>query len=1430
MSSPWSEAEVEATLNFGNIGPELRANLERAVAIATRACENHFKRLERTARQSAERAGQHWDRAADRAERAGSRMETRLGRSFAATALDAQRSAARVADSYDQAFDRTARQASVLRERINQALRGIDRAEVRLTIDARDALANLRAVHRQMQSYLTANPLTVRMRVADNIIGAAGANEQLDRIARNRRSTIHVNTRGGTGSNAAMRGVSEMASGLGGMSSGVLSAVSSVAKLSAIAGTATIAIGAAVPAAAALASALVSVGVAGGGIAAAGLTAALVGAGALKTGLSGVSDALGAIGATSSGGGGAAAVDTARQVEQAQKALTRAVRDEQKAQRDVAIARKDAQEKLEDLHLEMRGATLSERDAVLSLKEAQSDLAKGGFADQNERERAILRVDEAEQRLLEVRERNNDLAKETADADRKGIENSDEVVAAKEKLADATDAVKDARLAVADAQKGSGGGGGGGIDKLGDAMAKLAPNAREFVQTLIDLQPAWNAVQQRVQNRLFAGLSGEVRELAGNYLPQLTTSLSNAVGGFNDGALSALRFTNSATGMSVVNQLLAKSSDIAGNFGRTLGNLVPGFAAIGASASNVFAPMSKGMAEAASRMSESLVQAQQSGKLDETFQRALVVAKQLGAVLGELGSIIGGVFRAASAAGNGNGLANITNSLKSISDWVNGPVGQGALTSFFQSVGAAVSAIMPLFLQVAGIIGGQVAPMIANLITTLAPAIEPVISAIGMAVAALAPAIGPLATAFGSILTAVAPLVPVIAQLVSAFVQIAGPIITQLANALAPILASLGPILGDVLSAIAPVLAEVAGAVVQLLDAVGPLLPVLGDAFVTVLGAVLPILGQLASILGPILATAVTALVPVISTIATTFAQVLEAVSPLLPVLGDALTQILAAVMPLIQQMAGLWSQMVMALLPLVPPLIQIVEALLPPLLQVVIALLPVMFTMATAFVNIMTAIAPVIVVVAQLAAGFAGLLGTIIGWGADALGAVTNFANNVVTFVSQLPGRITGALGGMWDGLVSGFKTALNALIGLWNNFSLGVDFTIPIINKRVQFSIDTPNIPLFAQGGRVPMMAGAVRGQDSILAGIAPDEYIEPANRVTPQTLPLLDAIRAGWTPSPDQLRMLLATGSLPGFAAGGKVPGKAAAEAIDPASYLMGGFSMSAIDCSGLVSYEVNDIVGLDRFDSRMSTVSEGSWLANKGFVQGKGGPGDVTVGWYDHGGGAFGHTAITLSDGTNVESNGSEGVVVGGPVGGFDDMFEQFMHLPAANIRGGDAGAQTSMGTDLTAPGAAGGGGAPAAPGSAGGAGGTGGSGGSGGTSGGGIPSLPPVGTGGAGVGVTSSSTMPFGQARADTWLREQDFGSQARGWGTDAIKEIGSDFLAPTGLESIYGSIIDRVVEAIEKAQPPAANVSVTDKTRGGVQVTGTPNTRTTYRG
>lgn len=148
--------------------------------------------------------------------------------------------------------------------------------------------------------------------------------------------------------------------------------------------------------------------------------------------------------------------DAQRGVADAERAVADAQRSTAQAQRDLTQARKDAAEQLEDLALAAEGAALAEERAAIRLEEtkaALADVKNDPRSTSAEKRGAELAIREAELALKEAQDRNEDSAAELAAANAKGIEGSDAVVAAKERVQEAIRAEQDARVRLGDATR-----------------------------------------------------------------------------------------------------------------------------------------------------------------------------------------------------------------------------------------------------------------------------------------------------------------------------------------------------------------------------------------------------------------------------------------------------------------------------------------------------------------------------------------------------------------------------------------------------------------------------------------------------------------------------------------------------------------------------------------------------------------------------------------------------------------------------------------------------------------------------------------------------------------------------------------------------------------------------------------------------------------
>jgi hypothetical protein len=144
-----------------------------------------------------------------------------------------------------------------------------------------------------------------------------------------------------------------------------------------------------------------------------------------------------------------------RRVLDAERSLADAQRDAKRAQEDLTTARRTAAQELEDLNSRLADSVLSQRDAELSLREAAAErdkVLKSANATELDKERALLAYDQAVERLKDQTTETARLKTETADANKKGVEGSDTVRGAQERLAESQRNVADQARAVKDSQ------------------------------------------------------------------------------------------------------------------------------------------------------------------------------------------------------------------------------------------------------------------------------------------------------------------------------------------------------------------------------------------------------------------------------------------------------------------------------------------------------------------------------------------------------------------------------------------------------------------------------------------------------------------------------------------------------------------------------------------------------------------------------------------------------------------------------------------------------------------------------------------------------------------------------------------------------------------------------------------------------------------
>lgn len=342
------------------------------------------------------------------------------------------------------------------------------------------------------------------------------------------------------------------------------------------------------------------------------------------------------------------------------------------------------------------------------------------------------------------------------------------------------------------------------LEKVNEALAKLAPAAREAVEVIRGLGPAFSGMRLEVQERLFAGVSDQIQKLGDTYLPVLKTGLGGIATELNRGATMWAEWA--ASGPAV-----ADLTTILGNTERTLRALAPAgvnvaaaLTDIGVVGSTILPELAGGATEATARFREFIAQARETGQLEEWIRGGLDVLGQLGQVAGNVGGILGGMFRAADAAG-ADFLGSTVRITGALDDLINSAQGQTQLTAVFRESQAAVDALLPgvrdLTTALLNMLGGfatstglqtftgflsdaasLVSPLIERLGTLGGETLGNLANGADLAVAGLAPLVG----AVSGLVDVLGPVVPLVAAAVIAFkgVALIVPSVVALSTAL----------------------------------------------------------------------------------------------------------------------------------------------------------------------------------------------------------------------------------------------------------------------------------------------------------------------------------------------------------------------------------------------------------------------------------------------------------------------------------------------------------------------------------------------------------------------------------------------------------------------------------------------------------------------
>jgi phage-related protein len=539
--------------------------------------------------------------------------------------------------------------------------------------------------------------------------------------------------------------------------------------------------------------------------------------------------------------------------------------------------------------------------------------------------------------------------------------------------------------------------------KFEEALEKLSPKAKEFAQAFRnDAVPALKAFQQTLQDTFFetSALTSQIPKML-RALQTLSPQLTGLAGDFGRATRSVLDFALGAESIRFVNSAIQATRAGMSEASRAILPVLKGLRDVGSVGLPLLARLGEAIGNVGERFGAWLTEIAADGRLQDWINKALDTLRDLGDIIGYLGSILNSVFQAAEETGGGL-LKTIASVTSQFAAFLKSAEGAGAIRELFATLISLARQLAPI-----------VTTLVGTLVSALAPAMRRIAEEVGpvllQVVEALAPAFAPLATAIADLVIAVAPLLPPLAKLLTLLANLASGAISVLAAELGPLIEVLSQGLLAAFEELAPIITELARNA----------LPLAAEA-------------------GVALARAFAPLMPVLVDLARAFA---EALIPLLPQIQSASLALIPIIVDLVEAFVELYSSGLRDLIPLLPLLVGAFAKLAPVMLQV----MTFGFRLLTFFLQLFSLMRQL---PAAIGGFFSAIVSGLVGGLKAAYESVLTIGAVLVNWFSALPERIMGALRrlpGLATALFRNWLDTMATIVGTAAGLIVGIFTKLP-------------------------------------------------------------------------------------------------------------------------------------------------------------------------------------------------------------------------------------------------------------------------------------------------------------------------------------------------------------------------------------------------
>lgn len=566
------------------------------------------------------------------------------------------------------------------------------------------------------------------------------------------------------------------------------------------------------------------------------------------------------------------------------------------------------------------------------------------------------------------------------------------------------------------------------------AMEGLAPNVQAAAQTLRDMAPALDEFRDKVQQAFFQDFDTVLNSLAEALLGPVTDGMVSVADAINGVVQSLTGVATSQEGIDFVTQSFAVMAQVIATLQEPLTLLFSSLLSVGTAINDAFGESAgAGLAGLITQFATFLETAAASGQAVAWVENAMTVFQQLGAIISPIVGIIASIGNAAQITG-GNILGVFGEALGAFSAFLESAEGTSVVIGVFQTL-------------------NSVGALFGDVLAGIGPGLVDVIGGVSALVGAITPLIPPLAIIVGNLLTALAPLFTAVAQAISPLI---GPITT--------IAGQIGGFLVVALEALMPWIE-------MLLDLLSGQLANVLEIISALLGALLPIFEALTPLIEPLIAI-MTPFIELFAWLADLLASILV---PVIQFLGDILlwlveNVIVPILMPILEQLAAFFEGPLSTAINWLVEQFKLaglgIEVIWNFIKDLIISNAEQMQEQWNRLANAFKAGWDIINnnVIQPFIQGF----NIVKNSATNRINEIKTGFNTFVSFMKAIPGKVSGALGSIFDPLWNGFRSAINSVISGWNNLS----FTMPSVDlgplgSTPGFTVSTPNIPSLDVGG---------------------------------------------------------------------------------------------------------------------------------------------------------------------------------------------------------------------------------------------------------------------------------------------------------------------------------------------------------------------------